>query len=138
MRIFVVGCAAVLLVACGDASEPAMDTTNDGAIGEGQPMEISFERWGGFAGITRSIVVSTDDLTPDEAAALRGLVADAEFFDLPEVIEGDGAVADDFMFVIAVTGEAGIKTVTTSDAAAPDSMRPLLDWLNRAARSGGG
>lgn len=103
-----------------------------------QPLSIRFERSGGVAGMLRSLDISTEDLSAEQAAELRSALADADFFALPPEITGDNVVMDDFIYVITVdTGERR-STVRTSGVAAPESMRPLLDWLNQALRSGGG
>lgn len=99
-------------------------------------MRVDFERSGGIAGIVRRVDVATDDLTAESAAELQRLVAAAGFFALPEEIVGD-PVPDDFTFVITVETEDRTATVRTSDAHAPESLRPLIDWLNRALRSSG-
>ncbi len=136
VRMFVVG-FAVLLAACGDTPGEAAAPAVESSPQERQPVLITYERSGGIAGITRSVTLSTDDLTEDRAAELRRLIDDAGFFDLPEEIAGDGSVADDFTYVIVVESGSNVASVTAADAAVPEDLRPLLDWLDRAARSGG-
>ncbi len=98
-------------------------------------MQIVFERSGGVAGMIRTTTVATADLTPENAEEMHRLVTEAGFFDLPATISGDGRAADDFTYTITVVTRNGEHTVTTGDAAAPERLRPLLDWLNRMART---
>ncbi len=99
-------------------------------------MRVEFERSGGVAGIVRRVDLATEDLTAGAAAELQGLVVAADFFALPEQIVGD-PVPDDFSYVITAETEDRSATVRTSDAHAPEPLRPLIDWLNRALRSSG-
>lgn len=101
-------------------------------------MTVTFERSGGFAGITRTVTVSSDSLSPADAAELRQLIDDARFFELPEDAGEGDPVPDDFSYVVTVDDGERTAVVRTGDANAPDSLRPLLDWLNSALRSGGG
>ena len=50
-------------------------------------MRISFERSGGFAGITMKTAVDEKDLAPGEAQKLRQLVEEADFFNSPGKID---------------------------------------------------
>lgn len=97
-------------------------------------MTISFERSGGFAGLTLRTVVDTDALPPDEAERLRKLVARAGFFDLPGALPG-GEGADRFQYVVTAEDGERRHTVRTGEAEAPDALRELLDELTRLARS---
>jgi hypothetical protein len=135
LRIFLVGVLLVVIAACGDPlGEP---TTTSGSVSEDQVVKITFERSGGFAGMTRTLEVSTDELSAQEAAEVRRLIDEARFFELPEQIDGDGTVGDEFTYVVVIeTGERR-SVVRTGAAGAPETLLPLLDWLNRAARSGG-
>jgi hypothetical protein len=138
LRIFVV---AVLLLAgagCGDPIGETEARSATTASGEVEVVKIMFERSGGFAGITRTVEISTEDLAAEDAAYLRRLIDESGFFDLPEEIAGDGTVADEFNYVVVIeTGDRRVS-VRTGDAGAPETLVPLLGWLNQAARAGGG
>jgi len=47
-------------------------------------VRIQVVRSGGFAGLHREREVETEQLSPDERLELERLVAEAQFFDLPE------------------------------------------------------
>lgn len=144
MRIFVVGVLLLAAAACGDPVGETAATSSSTAssevdeVGEVEVVKITFERSGGFAGITRTFETSTDELAAEDAAQLRRLIDEAGFFDLPEEIAGDGTVADAFHYVIVIEAGDRVATVRTGDAGAPEALVPLLDWLNQAARTGGG
>lgn len=136
-RIFGLGCLVVLFVACGD-TEPSSDTTGVDVTDANLPVTVRLERSGGVGGITRSVEVSTDELSDEDATRLRDLIAQADFFSLPAEITNDSLVVDDFLYVITIDAGDRQATVRTHGVATPDELRPLLDWLNRALRSGGG
>ncbi len=95
---------------------------------------ITFQRSGGFTGRTISLTLNLDDLAADQATTLNGLLANADFFNLP----ADSAkrpVPDEFIYVVTVENGTQSHTVRTSDTAAPDSLRPLLDDLSLRART---
>ncbi len=98
-------------------------------------MQIIFERSGGVAGMFRTATVAAEDLAPEDAEEMQRLVAESGFFDLPETIPDEGRVVDDLTYTITVATHDGEHTVTTGGAAAPEGLRPLLDWLNRMARA---
>ena len=70
-------------------------------------MKISFERTGGFAGMRMAIIVDVDSLPDSDAATLRKLVADADFFNLSEIRAGQ-AIPDGFQYVITIDGDGKI------------------------------
>jgi hypothetical protein len=97
-------------------------------------MKISFERTGGFAGMRMSITVNLDSLPDPDAASLRKLVTDADFFNLTE-IHAEQAIQDGFQYAITVEGDSQQRTIQMTDAAIPDKLRPLLENLSLRARS---
>lgn len=98
-------------------------------------MKISLERSGGFAGMTRTFQVDADALTDEERALVDRLVASAEFFALPATIAApDAAGADRFSYRLTIESADGTHTVETSDASAPDSLKPLIDWVSERGR----
>lgn len=99
-------------------------------------MRIHFRRTGGLAGTSLEATVNTESLAASDAERVETLVADARFFDLPEILDAGTGTPDAFAYEITVEGEGRTHTVTTSDVAAPPSLVPLLDWLGRTARSG--
>ncbi|MBM4422444.1 MAG: hypothetical protein FJ030_03500 [Chloroflexi bacterium] len=98
-------------------------------------MKISFERAGGFAGMRVAHTVDTDSLSADDARELHQLVEAACFFDLPAVIQSSAPGGDQFQYKLTVEAGGRTHTVEAGDAAAPETLQPLLLRLTRLARS---
>ena len=98
-------------------------------------MRIYFERTGGFMGLRVSGTVDTDTLPDKEAVDLQEMIKAASFFELPETLSSSGAAPDLFQYKLMVEDQGRQHTIETSDAAAPDTLRPLLRRLTVLARS---
>jgi hypothetical protein len=96
-------------------------------------MKISFERSGGFAGMRMAITVDVDSLPAPEAAALRKLVSDADFFNLAEIRAGK-TIPDGFQYAVTVEEDGKQRTIQVAVASIPDELRPLLNDLSLRAR----
>ena len=97
-------------------------------------MRISFERTGGFAGITKNTTVDTDTLLPNEANTLPRLVEAADLFRLPEQITSPNPQSDRFQYKLTVEDNGKQHTVTVSESALPETLRPLIEWLQNIAQ----
>jgi hypothetical protein len=97
-------------------------------------MRISFQRTGGFAGITKNKTVDTATLSPNEADVLPRLVEAADLFKLPEQITSANPQSDRFQYKLTVEDQGKQHTVTVSESAMPGTLRPLIEWLNLAAQ----
>jgi hypothetical protein len=97
-------------------------------------MRISFERTGGFAGISKKTTVDTATLPPNEAQELPRLVEVAGLFNLPEKITSPNQESDRFQYKLTVEDQGKQHTITVSEAALPGTLRPLIDWLNQVAK----
>ena len=96
-------------------------------------MRILFERTGGFMGRSISLTIELDDLPLDQAATLRSLVDEANFFTLTETPPTRPA-PDSFQYTITVETEKAKHTIHTSDTSAPEELRSLLQELSQRAR----
>ncbi len=96
-------------------------------------MHIDFTRSGGFAGMRLSCSLDTDQLPTDQASELNTLIGNASFFDLPEKILPDKPQPDRFEYRLNVDAGDKSHSIMVSDAAAPDSLRPLLNYLTTLA-----
>ena len=96
-------------------------------------MRIDFTRTGGFAGIQLTHSVDTTELPADQAAALEKLIGDAGFFDLPARLMPARPVPDRFEYEVTVASAEQNHTLTVNDAAAPASLKPLLNYLTTLA-----
>ena len=99
-------------------------------------MRISFERSGGFAGITMKTAVDEKDLAPDEAQKLRQLVEEAGFFNLSKKIIPRTPQPDRFQYELRLEEKGRQHTVTMGEEAMPAKLKPLVKWLMEKSRQG--
>jgi hypothetical protein len=101
-------------------------------------MRIVLKRSGGFAGISQTMSISTDQMPAVEAQKVTSLVQQAGFFALPPVIDSAQPGADRFQYQITVENEQGAHTVQVDESAVPPGLQPLLDWMKNSARTQAG
>jgi hypothetical protein len=104
-------------------------------------LRISFERSGGFAGITMKTAVDEKDLAPGEAQKLRQLVEEADFFNSPGKIVSRSPHPDRFQYELKLEEKGRQHAVTVSEEALPQKLKPLVNWLmekSRQAKKGKG
>ena len=97
-------------------------------------MRISFERSGGFAGITMKTAVDEKDLAPGEAQKLRQLVEEADFFNSPGKIMARSPQPDRFQYELRLEEGNRQHTVTMSEETLPEKLKPLIKWLKEKAK----
>lgn len=93
-------------------------------------MRISFERRGGFAGISKKKSVDTATLSAKEVQELSRLVEVADLFKLPEEIVSSNSQGDRFQYRVTIEDNDQQHTVTVSETALPENLRLLIEWLN--------
>jgi hypothetical protein len=98
-------------------------------------LRVRVERSGGFAGITRVWSVDTDDLEPDAAAALHGLVDAAQDAGPTSQAPSPGApgappdVPDAFGYQVTVARDHQTWGVTVREDQATEPLRTLIDHV---------
>ncbi len=97
-------------------------------------MHLTFERTGGFAGMTMTKVVDTTTLPAEESNQLRRLVDAADFFHLPATLTAKSRQPDRFQYQLTIQDNNQQHTVVVSEQAVPSSLKPLIEWLMAAAR----
>jgi len=98
-------------------------------------MKIRFERSGGFAGRTTNVEIDASSLPEAERQTLTSLVTASGFFTLPSGPDKTPPTgADRYNYRITVETAGGTHTIETSEETAPESLTPLLAWLNDASR----
>ncbi len=97
-------------------------------------MRISFERSGGFAGITTKTTVDEKDLTADEAQKLRQLVEQADVFNLSKKVMPRSPRPDRFQYELSLEESGRKHTVTMSEEVLPAKLKPLIEWLVEKSR----
>ncbi len=97
-------------------------------------MNIHFERSGGFAGIRLSHDIDSASLSPEDGSELNRLLESSDFFNLPETVRAASPGADRFQYKVNVKSGEAEHTVAVDEAAVPDKLRPLLNWLTTNLR----
>jgi hypothetical protein len=83
-------------------------------------------RTGGFGGLTRSGVLDTRELTPDEARQLADVLDAADLDALAVRQPREAAVPDAFSYELSVSRGGRQWQLALSDAEVPDELRPLI------------
>lgn len=97
-------------------------------------LRITFERSGGFAGITMKTAVDEKELAPAEAQKLRQMVERADFFNLSEKIVPRSRQPDRFQYDLSLEESGRQHKVTVSEEVLPEKLKPLVNWLMEKAR----
>lgn len=92
---------------------------------------ISYERSGGFAGITQSVEIDGDTLSVDEVKKLSQLIEDADFFSLQL---DKSNLPDQFYYKIEIVKGEQKGSIEFGESFAPNTLIPLLDYLSKMAR----
>jgi hypothetical protein len=91
-------------------------------------MRIIFERSGGFMGRSVSLNLDLDELPPDQAATLKRLVDESDFFNLTEPPPKKPA-ADGFAYSLTVNDGKSERTFQLSETNVPNALQPLFENL---------
>lgn len=97
-------------------------------------MDIHFERSGGFAGLHLSHDIGSSDLTPEEGNELNRLVNSSHFFDLPSELRATSPGADRYRYKLTLNNGPQQHTVAIDEAAVPENLRPLINWVTAKIR----
>jgi hypothetical protein len=97
-------------------------------------MRIHFERSGGFAGITLTADVDSDQLPAAEADSLSKLIDQADFFNLPKKPKASSQGADQFQYNIRVETPSKSHEIQVGDGSVPPKLKPLIDRLLAESR----
>jgi hypothetical protein len=98
-------------------------------------MRYHFVRSGGFGGLRLAAIVDSDDLPEEEAALLAEELDSANFFSLPNELEGPQGGADRFQYQITVDNGEKQHTVEAGETALPEPLQPLVQHLEQIART---
>jgi hypothetical protein len=97
---------------------------------DGHSMHITLQRTGGFAGTPLTKSMDSAMLSVQDAKKLRQMVDQADFFQLPAVM-AEKPMPDRFQYRITINQDGKSHTVSTDEAALPEQLRPLVEWLWR-------
>ncbi len=97
-------------------------------------MIIGFEREGGYAPLHLKYRANTDNLPKEVGDMLRDLIKGSGILDLnPGDIAPTKGPIDVFTYSITITDGGKSKSLIFNDITAPDSLRPLLTFLQEQA-----
>lgn len=96
---------------------------------------IHFTRAGGILGRDIDADIELNEIPEEESRELLRLIAETNFFNIPQNLIG-AATPDEYEYTVTVETGDTRHTIHTSDTSAPESLRPLLDKLSRLAREG--
>ncbi len=95
-------------------------------------MKIKFQQSGGFAGLVKSVEVDRNALSDEEFGALKSLVEQAKFFDLPE--PGSQTMPDMEQYSISVEAEGRTREMHLSRSTVPKELKPLIKHMAKKAK----
>jgi len=89
---------------------------------------IHFERTGGLLGEAIKLDLDMNKMPDDESQVLQRMIQNADFFKIPENLEGRPTM-DGFQYRITVRAGQSVHTVRTSDGTIPGALQPLISEL---------
>jgi hypothetical protein len=92
-------------------------------------IKIHFERTGGLLGDDIHLDLDLGRMPDEEAQTLQQLLLDADFYGIPENLDG-ASTPDDFRYVISVRGGQSEHTVRTTTTTMPGALSPLVAALS--------
>ena len=95
-------------------------------------MKVSYERSGGFAGITITAEVDSATLTTKQADELKELVEKA--FPPAQLKNKKATMPDQFNYEFTVTDAGKTRTWQGNDESVTDEIRALSKWLMATAQ----
>lgn len=98
-------------------------------------MHIDFESSGGYANINLAYHGNTEELPPEVANKLIELVESSRIFDIKEneVAPSSSGPPDVLYYKLTVQEDNKKTSLYFNDVTAPDSLRPLLTFLQERA-----
>jgi hypothetical protein len=96
---------------------------------------INFKRSGGMLGRKIDMDFDLNELPDVESRQLMKLLSETNFFMFPQNLI-DHVKPDEYEYTITVDAGNTHHTIHTTDATAPDSLRPLLSKLSTLAQDG--
>jgi hypothetical protein len=97
--------------------------------------KIHFKRSGGILGQELETDIDLNQLPDSESQELMQLLTQTNFFRIPQNLINQ-AIPDEYEYTIAVEAGNTQHTVHTSDATAPEALRPLVEKLTTVAKQG--
>lgn len=101
-------------------------------------MQITVTRIGGFAGVHQQLgPVETATLDPEVADRIHQIVAELDFFTLPERLPSDGEIRDGYFYAVHVVADGRDRTVRTEDGSRDPAALELHRLIRLLDEAGG-
>lgn len=94
---------------------------------------IHFQRTGGILGREVDADIDLNEIPEEESQELMRLITETNFFKIPQNMVAQ-AMHDEYEYTVTVEAGNTNHTIQTTDSAAPESLRPLLEKLSALAR----
>jgi hypothetical protein len=94
---------------------------------------IIFTRSGGFLGREIDTDLDLNEMPEEESQEIQRLILETNFFNIPQNLIPP-ASPDEYEYTVTVEAGNSHHTIQTSDANAPESLRPLLEKLTTLAK----
>lgn len=95
---------------------------------------VSFERSGGFAGISSFVTIDADTMNIDEKLKLQELIENSEFFQMDIDDSSNSGARDQFIYKLSIEIGNQKKSLTLTEPDITDKLRPLINYLSQKAR----
>lgn len=95
--------------------------------------KIHFQRTGGMLGREVDADIDLNEIPEDASQELMRLISETNFFKIPQNMIAQ-AVPDEYEYTVTVEAGNTNHTIQTTDSAAPESLRALLEKLSTLAR----
>lgn len=95
-------------------------------------MHIRFKQTGGFAGLTKTFETELEELSAADASELRSLVDASRWRETS--IPPAPSFPDAFSYQLEISDAGENRRFFFHDGNAPESLKPLLDWISDRAR----
>jgi hypothetical protein len=116
-----------------------MPASVDGGQGNGEVlMRIQFKIEGGiayFPGLSQPLTLDSAQLSQNDAAELKRLIDQTQFFDLPEQVgTPPRGAADYYIYTVTIEEDGRSHTVRMTDFVQEPKLKELLNLLKRLSR----
>jgi hypothetical protein len=95
--------------------------------------KINFKRTGGLLGREIDADIDLNEIPEGESQELMRLITETNFFKIPQNMIAQ-AMHDEYEYTVTVEAGNTHHTIHTSDSAASESLRPLLEKLSTLTR----
>ena len=97
-------------------------------------VNINYERSGGFRGNKISFSTDIDPLSSSEQEEINKLINNSDFFNMNSDTNSPHGSRDFYTYTITVESNGKNHTVSVNDFTMSDTLKPLIEFLDKKAR----